>query len=264
MTFAEGEDLLFDSAGNMVTDNKKADPSRTMEVLSLSGMFPIIKSTYGMKSDAIDFHYYEGYIYSLMTQMEKTKVNGSDAFPTNVYLYYTGYSLSPYMENFAMIGGFVRNPIEKESRDIIAFAANPTASADYLAMCLCWFKDAGYTSDGYLFEEEGHAYPILINPASKYNKADVETAVARASASQQTLSKMINAGQTNCVETADGFIKSTIDNFKTLPYNYMENLTDVKVTFDNPIAEYSVVESTASGKPAASLKKATFVERVLR
>ena len=262
--FEEGEDLLFDSTGNPVNDIKKADPSRTMEVLSLSGMFPTIKKTYGMKSDAIDFHYYEGYIYSLMTQMEPTKVDGVQAFPTNVYLYYTGYSLSPYMENFAMIGGFVRNPIEKESRDIVAFAANPTASADYLAMCLCWFKDAGYTSDGYLFEEEGHAYPILINPDSKYNKADVESAVARASASQQTLSTMINAGQTNCVETADGFIKSTIDNFKALPYNYMDNLTDVKVTFDNPVADYSVSESVVSETPAASLKKATLVERVLR
>ena len=262
--FAEGKDLLFDKDGNMVTDIKKADPSRTMEVLSLSGMFPVIKETYGMKSDAIDFHYYEGYIYSLMTQMEKTKVKGSDAFPTNVYLYPAGYSLSPYMENFAMIGGFVRNPIEKDSRDIIAFASNPTASADYIAMCLCWFKDAGYSSDGYLFEEEGHAYPILINPESKYNKADVEAAVARASASQQTLSKMINAGQTNCVETADGFIKSTIDNFKSLPYNYMENLTDVKVTFEHPVADYSVSESKISDRQPASFKKATFVERVLR
>ena len=197
-----------------------------------------------------------------MTQMEKVKVDGSEAFPTNVYLYYTGYSLSPYMENFAMIGGFVRNPINKESRDIIAFAANPTASADYLAMCLCWFKDAGYTSDGYLFEEEGHAYPILINPASEYNKTDVEKVVARAS--QQTVSNMINAGQTNCVETADGFIKSTIDNFKALPYNYMENLTDVEVTFEHPVAEYSVNESPVSAKQVTSFKKATFVERVLR
>ena len=264
VSMAEGKDLLFDSKGNPVTDSKKADPSRTMEVISLSGMFPTIKNTYGMESDAIDFHYYEGYIYSLMTQMKETKVDGKSAFPTNVYLYYTGYSLSPYMENFAMLGGFVRNPINKDSRDIIAFTANPTASADYLAMCLCWFEDAGYTSNGYLFEEEGHAYPILINPESEYNGSDMEKVVARASASQKTVSNMINAGQTNCVETADGFIKSTIDNFKSLPYNYMENLTDVKVRFDNPVAEYSVTESATTNKQTTSFKKATFVERVLR
>ena len=269
VTFAEGRDLLFNKKGEALDPNKygpdheAVDPSKTMEVISLSGMFPEIKKEYGMKSDAIDFHYYEGYIYSLMTQMEKIKVEGTDAFPTNVYLYYTGYSLSPYMENFAMLGGFVRNPINKESRDIIAFTANPTASADYLAMCLCWFKDAGYTSDGYLFEEEGHAYPILVSPDSEYNQEDVEE-VARASASQGTISNMLRSGQRNCVETADGFIKSTIDNFKALPYNYMENLTEVQVSIDKPVAKYSVSESKTANRPSASLKKPSLVERVLR
>ena len=162
-----------------------------------------------------------------------------------------------------MLGGFVRNPINKESRDIIAFTANPTASADYLAMCLCWFKDAGYTSDGYLFEEEGHAYPILVSPDSEYNQEDVEE-VARASASQGTISNMLRSGQRNCVETADGFIKSTIDNFKALPYNYMENLTEVQVSIDKPVAEYSVSESKTANRPSASLKKPSLVERVLR
>jgi hypothetical protein len=75
---------------------------------------------------------------------------------------------------------------------------------------------------------------------------------------------MINAGQSNCVETADGFIKSTIDNFKALPYNYMENLTDVKVTFEHPVADYSISESKISGNQSTSFKKPTFVERVLR
>lgn len=269
VTFAEGRDLLFNKDGDALDPNKfgpdspNVDHSKTMQVISLSGMFPEIKKEYGMKSDAIDFHYYEGYIYSLMTQMDKTKVKGEDAFPTNAYLYYTGYSLSPYMENFAMLGGFVRNPLDKESRDIIAFTANPTASADYLAMCLAWFKDASCSGEGYIFEEEGHAYPMLVNPDSKYSKDDVE-AIARASVSQATVSNMINAGHRNCVETADGFVKSTIDNFKTLPYNYMENLTDVKVSIDKPVAEYSVSESVPAERPSASLKMPSLVDRVLR
>lgn len=269
VTFAEGRDLLFNKDGDALDPNKfgpdspNVDHSKTMQVISLSGMFPEIKKEYGMKSDAIDFHYYEGYIYSLMTQMDKTKVKGEDAFPTNAYLYYTGFSLSPYMENFAMLGGFVRNPVDKESRDVIAFTANPTASADYLAMCLAWFKDASCSGEGYIFEEEGHAYPMLVNPDSKYSKDDVE-AIARASVSQATVSNMINAGHRNCVETADGFVKSTIDNFKTLPYNYMENLTEVKVSIDKPVAEYSVSESASAERPSASLKKPSLVERVLR
>lgn len=265
VSFAEGEDLLFNSNGDPVYDIGKADASKTMQVISLSGMFPNVKKAYDMESDAIDFHYYEGYVYSLMTMMDKTKVDGKDAYPTNAYLYYNLQSggLSPFLENFAMIGGFVRNPVDLESRDIIAFTANPTASADYLAMCLCWFEDEKYTSNGYLFEEEAHAYPILINPDSKYTKEDIEKAIAR-KPSHATVSRMIQAGQTNCVETADGFVKSTIDRFKALPYNYMENLTDVKVSIDKPVAEYSVTESSAKNGPSAPVKKLSFVERILR
>lgn len=261
VTFEEGKDLLFDSKGNPVLDLGDADPSKTMEVVTMSGMFPKIKETYNMDNDAIDFHYYEGYIYSLMTAFDKTSVEGKDAYPTNAYLYYTGAGLSPYLENFAMLGGFVRNPVNKESKDIISFVANPTASADYLAMCLCWFEDEKYSSNGYLFEEEGHAYPLLINPDSDY--ADGEIGNVEAAASCRVLSNILAKGQTNCVETADGFIKSTIDSFKALPYNYMENLTDVKVTFDRPVADYTMTEST-SRQDSALNGRLSLIQRVLR
>ena len=270
VTFAEGLDCLFDEKGNLLVDPETgkrvqssvlADPTKTMEVITLSGMYPAIKEKYGMPSDAVDFHYYEGYIYSMMTQFDKTSVDKKDAWPTNAYLYYTGSGLSPFLENYAMLGGFVRNPVDKASKDIIAFVANPTASADYLAMCLCWFEDAEYKSNGYLFEEEGHAYPILVNPDSDY--ADGEMGNVSAPASCRIISNMLAKGRTNCVETADGFMKSTIDSFKALPYNYMENLTDVKVTFDKPVAEYQMTESTSAGKSGQE-GHLTFVERIIR
>ena len=74
---------------------------------------------------------------------------------------------------------------------------------------------------------------------------------------------MIAKGRTNCVETADGFIKSTIDNFKTLPYNYMENLTGVKVSIDKPVADYEMIES--DGEARNSLNgRLSLVDRALR
>jgi hypothetical protein len=39
-------------------------------------------------------------------------------------------------------------------------------------------------------------------------------------------------GQTNYVETANGYIMSTIDRFNSLPYNYMENMQEVTSTYD--------------------------------
>ena len=260
VSFAEGQDLYFDSNGNAVTSINKADPSKTMQVVSLSGMFPTIKSKYNMPSDAIDFHYYEGYIYSLMTQFEKTKVNGADAYPTNVYLYYYYGSLSPSLENFAMLGGFVRNPVNKESKDVIAFVGNPTAGADYLAMCLCWFEDAKYQSNGYLFEEEGHIYPILVNPESEYvNKSEVAASLP---ATYSMISKELQKGQTNCVETANGYAMSTIDRFRNLPYNYMENILDIQVSHNATEAQFSMTKSAATALPAASASgKVEFIHR---
>ena len=58
-------------------------------------------------------------------------------------------------------------------------------------------------------------------------------------------------------------MKSTIDSFKALPYNYMENLTDVKVTFDKPVAEYQMTESSSTRKSGQE-GHLTFVERVIR
>ena len=260
VSFAEGQDLYFDSNGNAVTSINKADPSKTMQVVSLSGMFPTIKSKYNMPSDAIDFHYYEGYIYSLMTQFEKTKVNGADAYPTNVYLYYYYGALSPSLENFAMLGGFVRNPVNKESKDVMAFVGNPTAGADYLAMCLCWFEDAKYQSNGYLFEEEGHIYPILVNPESEYvNKSEVAASLP---ATYSMISKELQKGQTNCVETANGYAMSTIDRFRNLPYNYMENILDIQVSHNATEAQFSMTKSAATALPAASASgKVEFIHR---
>ncbi len=259
--FEEGKDLLFDKDGKQVLDESLADPSKKMEVVKLTGMFPAIKNKYNMESDAINFHYYEGYIYSMMTDFEKTKVKDKDAYPTNAYLYFTGGGLSPYLENWAMIGGFVRNPVDREANDLISFVANPTSSADYIAMCLCWFEDADYKSDGYLFEEEAHAYPLLVSPESDY--ADGKLGNVAAPTSSRVISNMIAKGRTNCVETADGFIKSTIDNFKTLPYNYMENLTDVKVSIDKPVADYEMIES--DGEARNSLNgRLSLVDRALR
>ena len=264
VTFEEGTDKLLDKNGEEVYDIEDADPSKTLEVISMSGMFPVISATYGLESDALDFHYYEGYIYTLMTGLEKTTVKKKDAYPVTAYLYYDSVSgsLMPALDNSVMLGGFVRNPVHKESRDVVAFISSPNYGVEFLAMCLAWFEDENYSTGGTLFDEEGHAYPLLINPDSDY--ADGEIGNVAAPASCRVISNMLAKGQTNCVETADGFIKSTIDSFKALPYNYMENRVDVKVTFDKPVAEYQMTESSQKDGNFAPKDRITFVERVLR
>lgn len=257
--FAEGEDLYFNYEGEPVESINKADPSKTMEVISLSGMFPAIREKYDMDTDAVDFHYYEGYIYTLMTQFSRTSVDGDDAYPTNAYLYYKNGGLSPNMENFAMLGGFVRNPVDKDSKDVIAFVSNPTASMEYIAMCLAWFESSNYVdSNGYLFEEEGHIYPILISPDSQYNV----TGDVALPASYGMVSKELRKGRTNYVETADGYVMSTIDRFRNLPHNYMENILDIKTEGVARKAEFSMTKSDAVFQVPAA--ESGFIQRVCR
>lgn len=258
--FAEGKDLYFNASGDPVESINKADPSKTMEVISLSGMFPTIKEKYNMDTDAVDFHYYEGYIYTLMTQFSRTSVEGEDAYPTNAYLYYRNGGLSPNMENFAMLGGFVRNPVDKDSKDVIAFVSNPTASTEYIAMCLAWFESSNYVdSNGYLFEEEGHIYPILISPDSQYNVTEEEVALP---ASYGMISKELQKGRTNYVETSDGYVMSTIDRFRNLPHNYMENILDIKAEGVVRKAEFSMTKSDAVFQSPAV--ESGFIQRVCR
>lgn len=262
VTFAEGQDLYFNYEGESVESINKADPSKTMEVISLSGMFPAIKEKYGMETDAIDFHYYEGYIYTLMTQFEKITVDGEDAYPTNAYLLYYNGGLTPSMENFAMLGGFARNPVDKDSKDVIAFVSNPTATYEYIAMCLAWFEGPNYAQDsnGYLFEEEGHLYPILLSPDSQYADAgDVSLP-----ASCGMISKELMKGRTNYVETADGYVKSTIDRFRNLPYNYMENILDIKTEGVVRKAEFSMTKSEGKVSAAAPASETGFIRRLCR
>lgn len=274
VTFAEGTDLYFDKKGNPTLDKDIADPSKTMEIISMSGMFPTITKKYNIPGDAIDFHYYDGYIYTLMTGFNKVTedgkdrylpvtVDGKNAYPLTAYLYINPQDgqLYPMCDQNVMLGGFVRNPVDKESKDIIAMISSPNYNVEFLAMCMCWFEDEKYSTGGTLFDEEAHAYPLLINPESDW--ADGQIGNVQAPASCRVISNMLAKGQTNCVETADGFIKSTIDNFKALPYNYMENLTDVKVTFDKPVAEYQMKESTSARKSELD-GRLPMVERVLR
>ena len=113
-------------------------------------------------------------------------------------------------------------------------------------------------SNGYLFEEEGHIYPILISPDSQYNV----TGDVALPASYGMVSKELRKGRTNYVETADGYVMSTIDRFRNLPHNYMENILDIKTEGVARKAEFSMTKSDAVFQVPAA--ESGFIQRVCR
>lgn len=253
-TFKDKKDVMFDSDGNVTTVPGNAD--YIMDYISLEGMHPNLAKK-GLK-DAIDFEYYEGFIYSMMTQVPEMTVEGQKVYPTNAYLYFTNTGLSPYLENGAMIGGFIT-----EEKDVIALVGNPQASAPYMAMLMCYFTDPSYSGNGYLFEEDAHAYPLLVSPDSKYASYGKSSASLSVPAACKRVAFELEKGQGNYVETARGYIMSTIDKIRKTPYNYMENALETSVSFERAAVEFTAElssEKTAEGR----LSELDLVERILR
>ena len=253
-TFKDKKDVMYDSEGNVTTVPGNAD--YIMDYISLEGMHPNLAKK-GLK-DAIDFEYYEGFIYSMMTQVPEMTIEGQKVYPTNAYLYFTNTGLSPYLENGAMIGGFIT-----EEKDVIALVGNPQASAPYMAMLMCYFTDPSYSGNGYLFEEDAHAYPLLVSPDSKYASYGKSSASLSVPAACKRVAFELEKGQGNCVETARGYIMSTIDKIRKTPYNYMENALETSVSFERAAVEFTAElssEKTAEGR----LSELDLVERILR
>ena len=253
-TFKDKKDVMYDSDGNVTTVPGNAD--YIMDYISLEGMHPNLAKK-GLK-DAIDFEYYEGFIYSMMTQVPEMTVEGQKVYPTNAYLYFTNTGLSPYLENGAMIGGFIT-----EEKDVIALVGNPQASAPYMAMLMCYFTDPSYSGNGYLFEEDAHAYPLLVSPDSKYASYGKSSASLSVPAACKRVAFELEKGQGNYVETARGYIMSTIDKIRKTPYNYMENALETSVSFERAAVEFTAElssEKTAEGR----LLELDLVERILR
>ena len=225
---SEDEDLMLDANGKVTEDPKKAET--TMDYVKLTGMYPNAATKYGFK-DEIQLEFYEGFVYTIMTQMDPGEYNGKPIYPTNAYLFFDGSGLTAYLENGAMIGGFLT-----EEQDVIGFVGNPRTEAGsygytYVAMMLCYFNSADYSGEAPLITEDAHAYPLLVSPDSKYADYGADASSLKAPAACNKVSAELGKPRTNYVETDRGYIRSVIDGIKGTPYNYMQNTFNVSDIF---------------------------------
>lgn len=254
------KDVYYDENGEETRYPEKAEI--TIDYLSLKGMHPTLAKK-GLK-DAIDLEFYEGFVYTLMTQMPSMKWEGKTVYPTNYYLYYYGNSRFYWnVENGAMLGGFLT-----EDKDVIAFVANPSSSTSQYGftcytMQLCYFSDETYSSEPEPFEEDAHAYPLLVKPGSEYaGYTPEEKSALKLPASCERVYAELQKGPGNYVETPRGYIMSTIDRIKSAPYNYLQNSIDVKVDLEHKVASFSMTESSA--EVVAAPAEIVYLERELR
>ena len=250
VTIQDKADDYYDAEGNPV-----ADPSLAVNVVDrvgLKGMFPKTVEKYGV-ANVIDFEYYEGFIYSLMTQMKATAYQGTVLYPTNFYYFVAPQGLGATLGNGAMIGGFTND-------GVVAFVSNPQFGAEVIAMGLCYFKTANYSDDGALFTEEAHAYPMLVSPDSPALSDASALAQLKAPAACERVSMALQAERRNYVETDRGYIRSTIDMMKKAPYNYIERAMTSDVQISHLTVDCEVTASVASVKADGQIKKGNWME----
>ena len=272
-----GEAEFFDNA-----DDVYVNEEYTVDYLTLRGFHANASKKYGFDND-IDFEFYNGFVYTLMTPMTPNELKsdhyeldeygdleimnkkGTMAYPTNAYLFFTGASLSPNLENGAMVGGFVT-----EEKDVIAFIGNPNTNAgsygySYVAMQLCYYLDQSYSGDAFLVSEDCHAYPMLVSPDSKYaNGGSAELSSLSASKATVDLSIALKKQRTNYVETESGYVKSTIDALSdATPRNYMENFIPMAVAGGAQPAEFVVTPSSLTKIEAPASEEVKLVQRTI-
>jgi|GEM_PF-2904004 len=243
------QDGYFDEEGNAVDASEAVT---TVDYVGIRGMFPKTVDKYGV-SNVLDFEYYEGFIYSLMSQMKPVAYQGSVLYPTNFYYFVSAQGLGATLGNGAMIGGFCDD-------GVVAFVSNPQFGANIIAMGLCYFKRADYSDEGSLFTEEVHGYPMLVSPDSPaLNRGSEALASLQAPAACESVSMALQAERRNYVETERGYIMSTIDMIRQAPYNYMERAVASSVS-GNASADFSVEASSGTSAAYGELVKGDWME----
>ena len=243
VTISEDDDLMYDANGKLTEDEKKAET--IVDFVGVTGMYPNAAAKYKFE-DKIQLEYYDGFVYTMMTQMDAGEYKNAPIYPTNAYLFFDGSGLTANLENGALIGGFIT-----EEQDAIAFVGNPRSNAgqygySYVAMMLCYFTSPDYSGNAPLIEEDCHAYPLLISPDSKYADYDGSLSSLKAPAACTQVSVELSKPRTNYVESARGYIMSTIDRIKRAPRNYMDNSLPMSVFIDREIADFTMTRSTSA------------------
>lgn len=254
---SEDADLMYDANGKLTENPDKAET--IFDLVKVNGMYPNAAAKYGFE-DEIQFNYYDGFIYTMRAAIEPCKYNGSTIYPTSAYWYIYANTFNTYWEDGAMVGGFVN-----EAKDVVAFVGNPASTAgesglSYVAMLLGYFLDSSYEGDFALIKEDCHVYPLLVSPEAEYGK--VMESKLKAPAACNVVSNELSKARSNYVETDNGYIMSTIDRVKGVPYNYAENLVNgVVPTVEPASVEF---EMTPVDKVEMTSKDVDFFKAVLK
>lgn len=212
----------------------------------VSGLFPFIRNYYKVKDDAMDFYFYEGFIWNYEPTFDHFLYEGMYVY-TNVMLY--GSDGAAYNGFGGIVGAYVM----KNGHECIAFLDSGAAAnmgISFLGLALLGFEDSELTMlMGLLDMVESM---ILVNPEQDpdpiitgtidYGDGTADSAVTEAQLSQ--FQRMARQEPVNYVETYNGRMMSLVDQIRAGGYvkNYLDvdSLKKVSPSFELKVANCTV------------------------
>lgn len=210
------------------------EPSETVyqgqSCVKVSGLFPHLRKTYGVKDDSMDFYYYAGYIWNYDLRLEYFIFEGMYVY-TSAMLYATNGSA--YGGQGGLFGVFVRKNGKNGAKQCISImdsgmAADAGLNATFSGFALIGYEDSENTVSLGLLDlvESIILVPKADDPDPLYppkgEEADEEE---MEKAGVKMLYEMASRKHNmNLVETSEGYMMSLIDNMKSKKdvHNYLD------------------------------------------
>ena len=182
--------------------------------VKVSGLFPFLRKTYGVKDDSMDFYFYSGYIWNYDLRLDYFIFEGMYVF-TEAMLYASNGSA--YGGQGGLYGAFVRKNGKEGAQMCIAIMDSGMAleqlGVTFSGFAMIGFEDSNHSkSMGLLDLVEGMVLvpkdqdPNPVYPPKETKEDEVETAGANL---YYNMSKQKH--YVNFVETSEGYMMSLID-----------------------------------------------------
>lgn len=210
-----------------VTISESSTTYQGQPCVTVSGLFPFLRKTYGVEDDSMDFYYYNGYIWNYDLRLEYFIFEGMYVY-TDAMLYASNGSA--YGGQGGILGAFVRKADKSGSMPCIAMMDSGMAASlgvTFNGFALLGFEDSNHSvslglldlvESMVLVPKENDPDPVY-PPSEDGQDEEIEEAGVKMlyNMSQQKHSM-------NLVETSEGLMMSLIDR--------LENQKHVRNHFD--------------------------------
>lgn len=187
--------------------------------VKVTGLFPFLRKTYGVKDDSMDFYYYNGYIWNYDLRLDYFIFEGMYVF-TEALLYASNGSA--YGGQGGLFGAFVKKADKEGAKTCIAILDSGMAikqlGVTFSGFALLGFEDSNKTKSlGLLDLVESMVLvpkdqdPNPVYPPTQTEEEDVKTAGTKLYYNMANQKYYVNL-----VETSEGYMMSLIDRVQNM------------------------------------------------